>query len=162
MGPFDSEESNKSIVEAENVFEERFALETAICTQESLGMIVAVHEVERVEDDMCFVTFSTRASEDTIRRHGPIRSIENGRHKNGSVAYGDFNFYMPGKRVGENEWQAPDRQGTSGEGFDVATLELTGRQRELVEAVHATGTPTVVVLINGRDWNLHTLSNRRR
>ncbi len=52
--------------------------------------------------------------------------------------------------VGENEWQAPERKGTSGEGFDVATLELTGRQRELVQAIHATGTPTVVVLINGR------------
>jgi beta-glucosidase len=52
--------------------------------------------------------------------------------------------------VGENEWQAADKKGTSGEGYDVATLELTGRQRELVQAVHATGTPTVVVLINGR------------
>jgi beta-glucosidase len=52
--------------------------------------------------------------------------------------------------VGENEWQRAHRQGTSGEGYDVATLELTGRQRELVQAVHATGTPTVVVLINGR------------
>jgi beta-glucosidase len=52
--------------------------------------------------------------------------------------------------LGENEWQAPNRQGTSGEGFDSATLELTGRQEELVRAVHATGTPTVVVLVNGR------------
>jgi beta-glucosidase len=52
--------------------------------------------------------------------------------------------------VGENEWQAPDRQGTSGEGFDSATLELAGRQEELVRAVYATGTPTVVVLVNGR------------
>jgi beta-glucosidase len=52
--------------------------------------------------------------------------------------------------VGENEWQAAGRRGTSGEAFDVATLELTGRQLELVQAVHATGTPTVVVLVNGR------------
>jgi len=93
------------IVEAENLFEERFAVETAIYSQEALGMVVAVHEVKRVEDDMCFVTFSTRASEDTVRRFGPIRSIENGRHKHGSLAYGDFNFHVPGKRVGDNEWQ---------------------------------------------------------
>lgn len=52
--------------------------------------------------------------------------------------------------VGENEWQKKDGQGTSGEGFDAATLELTGLQDELIEAVTATGTPTVVVLINGR------------
>lgn len=56
--------------------------------------------------------------------------------------------------LGESEWQARDesgkRVGTDGEGFDSATLELTGRQQELVQAVVATGTPTVVVLINGR------------
>jgi beta-glucosidase len=55
--------------------------------------------------------------------------------------------------VGENEWQArrgEERTGTSGEGFDAATLELTGRQEELVRALVATGTPIVVVLVNGR------------
>jgi beta-glucosidase len=52
--------------------------------------------------------------------------------------------------VGESEWQTPDRNGTDGEGHDAATLELTGHQEELVKAVFETGTPTVVVLINGR------------
>ena len=52
--------------------------------------------------------------------------------------------------VGENERRAADRTGTDGEGFDAATLELTGLQEELVEAVQSTGTPTVVVLVNGR------------
>jgi beta-glucosidase len=55
--------------------------------------------------------------------------------------------------VGENEWQAKkgtEKIGTSGEGRDVATLELTGMQEELVQAVVAAGKPTVVVLINGR------------
>ncbi len=40
--------------------------------------------------------------------------------------------------------------GCNGEKKDVATLDLLGRQRELIQAVHATGTPTVVVLISGR------------
>ncbi len=52
--------------------------------------------------------------------------------------------------VGENERKAANNQGTNGEGRDVTRLELTGRQEELIRAVHATGTPTVVVLINGR------------
>ncbi len=52
--------------------------------------------------------------------------------------------------VGEAEWQAKDRGGTSGEGYDSATLELTGLQGTLVEAVVSTGTPTVLVLVNGR------------
>jgi beta-glucosidase len=41
-------------------------------------------------------------------------------------------------------------QATDGEGYDVSSLDLTGAQEDLVEAVAATGTPTVVVLINGR------------
>jgi len=50
--------------------------------------------------------------------------------------------------VGENAREAQDA--TDGEGYDVASLDLTGMQEELVEAVAATGTPTVVVLVNGR------------
>jgi len=52
--------------------------------------------------------------------------------------------------VGENEWRTPGKKGTVGEGYDSATLELTGMQQELVKAVYDTGTPIVVVLVNGR------------
>jgi beta-glucosidase len=52
--------------------------------------------------------------------------------------------------VGENEWRTTNHHGTDGEGFDAATLELTGLQEALVKAVHSSGRPMVVVLINGR------------
>ena len=39
---------------------------------------------------------------------------------------------------------------TNGEKNDIANLDLTGLQQDLVKAVYETGTPTVVVLINGR------------
>ena len=39
---------------------------------------------------------------------------------------------------------------TDGEGYDVASLDLTGVQEDLVRAIQATGTPTVLVLVNGR------------
>ncbi|GIG21982.1 beta-glucosidase [Cellulomonas chitinilytica] len=49
-------------------------------------------------------------------------------------------------------------RGTVGEGCDRDDLELPGVQRELVEAVLATGTPVVLVLLTGRpyavDWAL--------
>ncbi len=54
--------------------------------------------------------------------------------------------------VGEQERRAPD--GTNGEGRDVASLDLTGLQEQLIQAVHATGTPTVVVLVNGRPLSI--------
>jgi beta-glucosidase len=56
--------------------------------------------------------------------------------------------------LGENEWQAPDKTGTSGEGYDVASLDLTGSQEELLKAVYETGTPTILVLINGRPLSI--------
>jgi beta-glucosidase len=52
--------------------------------------------------------------------------------------------------LGENTCQDSTKPATDGEGFDAATLELTGHQQELIEKVYATGTPTIVVLINGR------------
>jgi beta-glucosidase len=62
--------------------------------------------------------------------------------------------------VGENEWQAADGKGTSGEGYDAATLELTGLQNDLVRAVVGTGTPTVVVLVNGRPLAVREIAGR--
>ena len=43
---------------------------------------------------------------------------------------------------------------TSGEFRDAARLGLTGRQQQLVDEVRATGTPTVVALVNGRAFAL--------
>ncbi|MFD6680187.1 MULTISPECIES: beta-xylosidase/alpha-l-arabinosidase [Micromonospora] len=45
-------------------------------------------------------------------------------------------------------------RGTVGEGCDRDDLELPGVQRELVEAVLATGTPVVLVLLTGRPYTI--------
>jgi Beta-glucosidase-related glycosidases len=45
-------------------------------------------------------------------------------------------------------------RGTSGEGNDAPDLRLPGRQEELLEAVLATGTPVVLVLMSGRPYEL--------
>ncbi len=52
------------------------------------------------------------------------------------------------------------RTGTVGEGTDASDLTLPGVQSELVEAVLATGTPTVVVLVNGRAFDLSQIAGR--
>ncbi|GLZ13373.1 beta-glucosidase [Actinomadura sp. NBRC 104425] len=51
-------------------------------------------------------------------------------------------------------------RGTSGEGCDAETLALPGRQAELAEAVLATGTPTVVVMLSGRPYALGAVADR--
>jgi beta-glucosidase len=54
--------------------------------------------------------------------------------------------------LGERHMGTP--RATDGEGSDVASLDLTGRQEELIEAVAAAGKPTVLVLSNGRPLSI--------
>lgn len=50
-------------------------------------------------------------------------------------------------------------RGTVGEGTDTEDLSLPGLQADLVEAILSTGTPTVVVLLNGRPFDLGGLAD---
>lgn len=52
------------------------------------------------------------------------------------------------------------RRGTVGEGTDAADLSLPGLQEGLLEAVLDTGTPTVVVLLNGRPPAIPRIAER--
>ena len=45
---------------------------------------------------------------------------------------------------------AKSKKVTSGEGFDLSSLDLPGRQLDLLKAVKATGKPMIVVLITGK------------
>jgi beta-glucosidase len=51
-------------------------------------------------------------------------------------------------------------EGTSGEGGDATSLTLPGRQAELLDAVLATGTPVVLVLLVGRPYELSLQADR--
>src|ERR1035437_10331890 len=66
------------------------------------------------------------------------------------------NASVPVVVVGEHPRNAGtgDIRATDGAGWDVASLDLTGAQEELVKAVEATGTPTVLVLLNGRPLSI--------
>ncbi|KAA3439785.1 glycoside hydrolase family 3 N-terminal domain-containing protein [Rufibacter hautae] len=61
------------------------------------------------------------------------------------------------KASGEAE-TIPDME--SGEGYDRATLDLLGKQLQLLQAVVKTGTPVVVVLIKGRPLNLNWMAEK--
>lgn len=43
---------------------------------------------------------------------------------------------------------------TTGEGFDLSNLDLTGVQEELVKAVYAVGKPVIVVLVTGKPFSI--------
>lgn len=51
-------------------------------------------------------------------------------------------------------------RGTSGEGCDVTDLRLPGRQEELLDALIATGTPVVAILLVGRPYDLSGQADR--
>ncbi|HUU28693.1 MAG TPA: glycoside hydrolase family 3 N-terminal domain-containing protein [archaeon] len=57
--------------------------------------------------------------------------------------------------LGEGEDNKGERKYTTdGEAFDIASLDLTGLQQDLIRAVYETGTPTVLVLLNGRPLSI--------
>ena len=56
------------------------------------------------------------------------------------------------RREGDDSKNLPPP--TDGEGYDVASLDLTGVQEELVRAIQATGTRVVLVLVNGRPLSI--------
>lgn len=62
----------------------------------------------------------------------------------------DVAVVVVGENQGQNDIDERKDPPTDGEGHDVASLDLTGVQEDLVKAVFETGTPTVVVLVNGR------------
>jgi beta-glucosidase len=59
-----------------------------------------------------------------------------------------------GEQFGKDEGEESKTRPTDGEGHDMASLDLTGVQEDLIRAVYETGTPTVVVLINGRPLSI--------
>ncbi len=65
-----------------------------------------------------------------------------------AVESADIAFVIVGDRAGLFG------RGTVGEGNDVESLSLPGVQRELVEAVTATGKPVVMVVLSGRPYEL--------
>jgi beta-glucosidase len=62
----------------------------------------------------------------------------------------DVAIVVVGENQGQNDVDEEQDPPTDGESHDVASLDLTGVQEDLVRAIYETGTPTVVVLVNGR------------
>jgi beta-glucosidase len=62
----------------------------------------------------------------------------------------DVAIVVVGENQGQNDVDEQKDSPTDGEGHDVASLDLTGVQEDLIRAVYETGTPTVVLLVNGR------------
>jgi beta-glucosidase len=62
----------------------------------------------------------------------------------------DIAILVVGENQGQNDVSENKDTPTDGEAHDVASLDLTGVQEDLVKEVYETGTPTVVVLVNGR------------
>lgn len=65
----------------------------------------------------------------------------------------DLTILVMGEQA-RREGAEDDQAATDGEGYDVASLDFTGVQEDLVRAIQATGKPIVLVLVNGRPLSL--------
>ncbi len=78
------------------------------------------------------------------------QAVEAARHCDVAIlALGDNSSFHGGIGWGDEDGKVTI---TCGEGFDSSDLQLPGRQQELLEAVAATGTPVVLILMTGRPY----------
>lgn len=115
----------------------------------------AVQTVESVDVVTVLDAITARAGASVSVRHAPgcpvEKPVRDGIAEAVDLAAGsDVAVVVVGDQAGMGS------AATVGEGVDGATCALPGVQRELVEAVLGSGTPTVVVLVHGRpfvlDW----------
>jgi beta-glucosidase len=70
------------------------------------------------------------------------------------VVVGDTSMNIGGGMPGGQTDRSIGKLATVGEGYDRTDLTIPGLQEELVKAIHATGTPVVLVLVNGRPFSI--------
>lgn len=61
--------------------------------------------------------------------------------------------------VGENPMRYEEKIASAGENMDRQNLDLLGLQQQLVERIHATGVPTIVILVGGRPLALNWIAS---
>ena len=106
--------------------------------------------------------FADGKKDDTVTLLAGIRARVAGRHENLTITHAKGCEAVGGNRDGFGEAVRIAREADlaivavgepstqSGEATSLTSLDLPGHQQALVEAVHATGKPVVVVLMNGR------------
>jgi outer membrane lipoprotein-sorting protein len=87
---------NVKIVESDKFLDQHFNIHKAIFVKEFEGHILALHQLRRINDRAVFIVYSTRPTEEILRKFGLPQ---------GSLNYADFHLYKPGKRVGIDKWQ---------------------------------------------------------
>jgi hypothetical protein len=87
---------NVKIVESDKFLDEHFNPQKAIFVKEIQGHILALHQLRRVDDRTVFLVYSTRPTDETLRKFGL---------PSGSLSYAEFTLYTPAKRIGNDKWQ---------------------------------------------------------
>ena len=100
------------IIDEDRILGDRFSLEKAVFKREEMGLIFAVHEIQRCQDDLIFTVSSLRPTEETIREiaAGDTRAWN----------YGDYQFGSCYERI-DNEGH-----GTSYSPVEVAWFYCNG------------------------------------
>ncbi len=86
-----------------------------------------------------------------IRRMDPNKLNEAGE----MAKKADLNIVVVGEHALRNNWT----ERTGGEDMDRSDIALPGLQQQLVEKIHASGKPTIVVLVNGRQLGVEWIAN---
>ncbi len=126
------------------------------CTRDNASGITLLQGLRQVLPASVQVRYAQGCGIASLSRDGFAQAVQAARQSDVVVvALGESSSILSGigwgRGPGEEE---SDQPFTNGEGLDVSDINPQGVQRELLQALHATGKPIVLVLIHGRPWSI--------
>lgn len=125
-------------------------------TRDNKSGVTVLEGIKGVVGDKSRVHYAKGCGISSLDKSGFDEAVEAARKSDVAVVVlGETSVILSGlgwgKGPGEAEANDPF---TTGEGYDLTDINPIGVQRELIQAIEATGTPVVLVLVHGRPWSI--------
>lgn len=125
-------------------------------TRDNKSGVTVLEGIKGVVGDKARVHYAKGCGISSLDKSGFDEAVEAARKSDVAVVVlGETSVILSGlgwgKGPGEAEANDPF---TTGEGYDLTDINPIGVQRELIQAIEATGTPVVLVLVHGRPWSI--------
>lgn len=125
-------------------------------TRDNKSGVTILQGIKQLVGNNVAVNYAKGCGISSLDKNGFNEAIEAVRKSDAAVVVlGETSVILSGlgwgRGPGEGESGEPF---TTGEGYDLTDINPIGVQRELVQALQATGKPIVLVLVHGRPWSI--------
>lgn len=125
-------------------------------TRDNKSGVTVLEGIKGAVGDKVRVHYAKGCGISSLDKSGFDEAVEAARKSDVAVVVlGETSVILSGLGWGKGPGEAEaDDPFTTGEGYDLTDINPIGVQRELIQAIQATGTPVVLVLVHGRPWSI--------